>query len=475
MWYTLKRATLSIGLAITVLAPPPAFATPNGAKKLPSDKLFESDNFYCGKIGNNWIPGRLITRGFFYPHNKERANILALANTAKGGKRSSLLNRAQTLKNQILERTATCNAGKPTPTPTPTPSAIPLTANSYLTCGINSSNIAKCWGWNPYGAVGDETTTDRNTATTVNNLDSTVKQVFAGGYHSCAILGDQTVKCWGRNHRGQLGDGTGVDSLVPVTVTNLTGAIELTTGENHSCALTNLGGVYCWGRGFYGQLGNGGYNSSPSIVPVTGLTSGVKSIVAGAAHTCALTLAGGVQCWGYNAYGQIGNGANTDTSIPVEVSGLTSGVIAIAAGGFHTCALLSTGSMKCWGDNYNGQHGNGNFTDSNVPTDVTTVTDSISAIITGGAHTCIINTSGALKCFGYGVHGQLGDGTNTNSSSAVSVLNLPLAATYATAGLFHTCAYLTDNSVYCWGLGAHGQLGNGATDSVKTPTAVVGF
>ena len=150
--------------------------------------------------------------------------------------------------------------------------------------------------------------------------------IAAGQYHTCALITGGTVQCWGHNAHGELGTGTNNDSNVPVTVTGLTGATAIAAGQDHTCALISGGTVQCWGHNHYGQLGNGNINNSPpygSYVPVNvfGLT-GVTAITAGADHTCALLSGGTVQCWGYNLYGQLGNGSPYPAIVPVSVSGL---------------------------------------------------------------------------------------------------------------------------------------------------------
>jgi len=245
-----------------------------------------------------------------------------------------------------------------------------ISAGTEHTCALTSSGAVKCWGWNGNGQLGDGTNTDKWTPVQVSGLTSGVSGISAGDDTSCAVH-NGAAKCWGYNGSGELGDGTYNNRNVPADVSGLSsGVIAIAAGGGHTCALTTTGAVKCWGYNEYGQLGDGTNNHRNTPVQVSGLTSGVSAISAGYDHTCALTSSGGVKCWGWNYVGQLGDGTNTDKWTPVQVSGLTSGVSAISAGFAHTCALTISGGIKCWGRNAYGQLGNGNTISSNVPVDV---------------------------------------------------------------------------------------------------------
>jgi len=203
---------------------------------------------------------------------------------------------------------------------------------------------------------------------------------------------------------------TGNAQSLPQELVPLDGIVQVTVGSN-TCALTTAGGVKCWGGNRCGALGDGTTADKSTPVDVVGLGSGVAAIAAGGAHTCALTTGGGVKCWGDNGSGQLGDGPFSDSWTPVDVVGLGSGVAAIAAGWQHTCALTSAGGVKCWGNNENGQLGDGTTGDKNTPVDVVGLGSSMAAIAAGGAHTCALSTAGGVKCWGINYSGQLGDGT----------------------------------------------------------------
>jgi len=200
---------------------------------------------------------------------------------------------------------------------------------------------------------------------------------------------------------GELGDGTTNGSSIPVNVEGLTsGVVEVSTGWSHTCGLLNTGGVKCWGEGTYGQLGNGTTNGSSIPVSVQGLSSRAVKISAEVDHTCAVLEAGGVKCWGWGGYGELGNGTTSSSSLPVDVAGLTSGVVGVSAGGDHSCALMSTGVVKCWGYNNGGQLGDGTNTNALVPVNVAGLTTPVAKLSLGYDHTCALLTTGAVKCWG---------------------------------------------------------------------------
>jgi alpha-tubulin suppressor-like RCC1 family protein len=277
----------------------------------------------------------------------------------------------------------------------------------------------KCWGWNLYGQLGNGLTTDSTTPVDVTGLTSGVASVAVGIVHTCAVTTGGGVKCWGQNVDGQLGNGTLVDSNMAVDVTGLTsGVAAVSAGGGHTCALTTGSGVKCWGGNGDGQLGDGTFTGSSTPVDTIGLASGVATVSAGGRHSCAIS-SGGAQCWGFNLYGQLGNGFTTNASNPVAVTGLTSGVAAVSVAGLHTCALTLSGGAKCWGNNLNGQLGNGTTTNSSPAVNVTSMTSGVSAVSAGGFHTCAITTSAGAMCWGDNAYGQLGNGTTTDSSLPV--------------------------------------------------------
>ena len=305
-----------------------------------------------------------------------------------------------------------------------------IAAGHYdYSCAATSTGV-KCWGDNQRGQLGNGSTTYSRTPVDVVGLGSGVRAIAAGLGHVCALTSGGGVKCWGGNGTGQLGNGTQTASTTPVDVVGLgSGVRAIAAGANHSCALTSGGGVKCWGGNYNGELGNGGSPLiSRSPVDVVGLTSGVVAISSYFEHTCAVTSGGGVKCWGFNREGELGNGTQILVSkTPVGVVGLSSGVRAIAAGYSHTCALTSGGAVKCWGDNHYGALGNGSTSLSLTPVAVSGLSSGVTAVAAGQFHTCAITTGGGVKCWGQDDNGQLGNGAPgcggfTYCSTPVAVL-----------------------------------------------------
>jgi len=357
------------------------------------------------------------------------------------------------------------------------------------TCAIASTDHqAYCWGNNASGQLGNGSLANEPIAVDTSGVlsDKTIRQLAAGSSHSCAIASDGRAYCWGQNAAGQLGNGSFIDSAIPVAV-DITGALagktilQITAGEYETCVIASDDRAYCWGQNGRGQLGDGSFSSSP--IPVAVDTSGalaglsIQSIGTGGRHSCAVASNGHAYCWGSNVYGQLG-AASSDycyatpcsmTPIAVNTSGALAGktIQQIATGLFHTCAIASDSRAYCWGGNANGPLGNNSDADSYVPVAVDTsgalAGKIIRQIATGLSHTCAVATDGREYCWGLNLYGQLGGGhpgyyrypVATDISSALAGKTI----TQTTAGGEHTCAVTSGDEVYCWGNNDKGQLG----------------
>ncbi|MDA8680859.1 hypothetical protein N9M45_04645, partial [Euryarchaeota archaeon] len=391
--------------------------------------------------------------------------------------------------------------------------AVSISSGSGHTCAILDSGEVSCWGGGNYGQLGNGGTLDKTTPTQISSLGTgrTAVSISSGGEHTCAILDNGSVSCWGNGNYGQLGNGGTSNKLTPTLTSSLgagTKAVALTSGVSHTCAILNSGEVSCWGRGNYGQLGSGGTSNQliPTLTSSLGLNRTAVSISTGHDHTCTILDSGEVSCWGWGYHGRLGNGTTTNKLTPVLTSSLGSGrtAAALSLGGTHTCVILDTGEVSCWGLGGDGQLGNGGTSNQLTPTltsGLGTTTDPRiaalserdfdgdgvlniyeghidivdtqgSSISSGAYHTCTILDNGSVSCWGQGTSGELGNGatSNVNIPTLTSTLGIGRTAVAISSGQAHTCAILDNGEVSCWGDGYYGQLGNGGTSDKTTPT-----
>ena len=324
-------------------------------------------------------------------------------------------------------------------------------------CALLANGEVHCWGGNNRGEVGDATTTRHLIPVEVSHVAGAV-QISAGSYHSCARRGDGTLRCWGANLGGQLGDGGSVGQPGGVEV-SLPPVAHVDAGNGHTCAAVADGSVYCWGDGV---------ERTPALV---GGLADVVEVAAGGSFSCARHRGGDVSCWGRNTSGQLGDGTTSPRVGPVRA--LIDDVVELAAFTFHACARQTTGEVRCWGGNDGGQLGDGTTTNRSTPTLVASLTPAID-IDVGYRHSCAALQDGTGECWGNNGSGQLGDGTMTHRPSPVGVAGLATAVGVA-AGTSHSCARLRDGSVRCWGANHFGHLGDGTTSLRETADEVPRF
>ncbi len=345
-----------------------------------------------------------------------------------------------------------------------------MSAGLNHNCAVQTSGAVFCWGANADGQLGSGSEKSSGSPVRVVSLPPSV-DVAAGRVHSCSVSQDGRVWCWGNNVFGQLGDGTLVNRGQAASVQGITSVRAIAVGGTHSCALLVSGTVQCWGEGRHGELGDGRSASSNVPVNVSGIINAV-AIAASETSTCAVLVDGNLWCWGYDQYGSLGSIPTTTnvTSKPVMMPGLA-GVQAISASPYDRfCTLLRDGGVFCWGSSFYGEAGGPGFVNG-VAAAVSGIVNA-KRIAAGGFHTCVVLTTGQAKCLGLNDSGQLGNGTRGNTRSPINVTGLS-NATGLTAGYRHSCALLGDATVSCWGGNYFGQLGDGRKGFSTTPQLVL--
>ena len=382
------------------------------------------------------------------------------------------------LSSPFGDQTATGNplsGSAATPVPGPSlPAGSTVALSEWFPAGSGCAvggGAVRCWGRNGAGQLGDDSFQPRIAPAVVPGLTAPT-QVATGADHACALVAGGLVRCWGRCGAGQLGDGTGLTRPSPVTVDGLGGAATaVAASADTTCAVVAGGTVRCWGSGASGQLGDG--TTSPlqfTPVVVSGL-SGVTQLTAGTEHFCAVVTGGTVRCWGSGGSGQLGQGLNASSSTPVTVSGL-SGVSRVAAGFQHTCAQLASGGVRCWGSNDYGQLGDGTFTSRLTPVTAAGL-GGASSLAASGSQSCAV-TGGTVRCWGNNTSSQLGDGTFADRSTPTTVRGLSGVAAVE-VGYQSACARIADGSQRCWGARAGGGIGSAPVSATPRPVQQFGF
>jgi alpha-tubulin suppressor-like RCC1 family protein len=350
------------------------------------------------------------------------------------------------------------------------------------------SGAVYAWGWNVVGQLGNGSTNGSDVPVRARLPGGTKVIGVSGGFaHTVAVTSSGEVFSWGKNYNSDLANGSTTDSDLPVRSMLPAGTkvVAVAASSDSSFALTSTGAVLGWGLNDQGQLGDGASgnnNVPPGNVSLPAGTT-VIAIAAGSLHTLALTSTGAVLAWGYNAQGELGDGNRKNADVPVKVK-LPAGakVTAIAAGGYESLALTSSGAVYAWGYNADGELGDGSTTNSDVPVKVK-LSAKVSAIAVGGdangvgsvhpgpGHSLAATSSGAVYAWGYNADGELGNGTTTNSDKPVKVI-LSAAVTALAAGQLNSLAATSSGAVYAWGGNDFGQLGDGSYAESKVPVRV---
>lgn len=354
------------------------------------------------------------------------------------------------------------------------------------TCAIRGGALY-CWGYNSYGQLGLGDYTDRSTPTLVTGLEKNVRAVAAGVYHTCAVK-DGGLKCFGYGGYGSLGTGDSGIRIVPTDVYSLGAGsgvthVAINSAGYHTCAIVN-GNVQCFGYNASGQLGDG--TATDRFAPVSvASVSGATLLTLGHSHSCALDGGGTLKCWGNNSYGQIGNNTFTSNYYYATDSNVSGTIKAVGSGNYHTCAVTTISYddyLYCWGANESGQVGDTTNTTPRRSPQLTVLSgfyaswQNVRGIAGGSNHTCAYHATVAPKCWGHNGFGQLGDGTTTyRNRPADPSPSIPTSYPIAIgAGEASTCL-ATPANLYCWGYNGTGQLGDGTTTTRYVPTSVSGW
>jgi alpha-tubulin suppressor-like RCC1 family protein len=325
------------------------------------------------------------------------------------------------------------------------------------------------WGFNIYGQLGDGTWANKSSPVQIGT-DTNGQSVTAGSGHTLALKTDGTLWAWGYNYFGQLGDGTVYNSKnSPVQVGTATNWQSVVAGAYQTLALKTDGTLWAWGFNTYGQLGDGTAVNKSSPVQI-GTTTNWQSVAAGYGHTVAIKNDGTLWAWGWNPYGQLGDGTTGSESSPEQI-GTTTNWLSVTAGYYHTVALKNDGTLWAWGDNSSGQLGDGSQVNKSSPVQIGTATNWL-FVEAGFAHTMAIKRDGTLWAWGYNSYGQLGDGTTGVPNSKYSPVQIGTATNWQSvvAGYSHTAALKNDGTLWTWGRNNYGQLGNGNTNNSSSPT-----
>jgi alpha-tubulin suppressor-like RCC1 family protein len=352
-------------------------------------------------------------------------------------------------------------------------------------CALLTNGAVRCWGYNGNGQLGlgpdADAGANRSTPTTTDVLTG-VKAISAGFYHTCALMLNGEVRCWGADSEGQIGDGQATnDAFTPIKVDIPAAVQSVVAGNVHTCAITTNGGVRCWGSNGDGQLGTGQLGDvilpdDPKDrvrldVPGTDVLTDVLTIAA-ADQTCALLASSrGIRCWGRNKNGQLGDGnAPTDVLVPpmgdLNLGGVR--VTSVAAGADHTCVMTATSpGVRCWGSNSDGQLGDGNAPNDRSQPPATDVLSGVADVTAGFHHTCVLTTSNGVRCWGDNSYGQLGDGNYPTDRSTPPDMDLISGVKSVVAAGNHTCVLMINGGIRCWGDNGAGVLGDGDTGDIR--------
>jgi alpha-tubulin suppressor-like RCC1 family protein/uncharacterized protein YjdB len=336
-------------------------------------------------------------------------------------------------------------------------------------CAILSNARVACWGDASFGGLGTGQYGRRPDPIVISG-DHAMATLSNGTWHSCGITTTGKLFCWGRNQEGQIGDGTLTNRLAPVAVVPTQTFKAVAAGQFHTCAVTTAGAALCWGQNSNGELGDGTTTNRPTPGAVAGSQTFI-GITAATHHSCAWTEAGQASCWGSNAAGGLGDGTTTSRRTPTSVMGGQI-FVEVVARGAHSCGRTVPGAVFCWGSGADGQLGTGTFPAAQTAPARVSGTTTFTRLSAGGGFTCGLASDGTAHCWGRNASGELGDGTSTRRATPAPVSGLRQVVAIG-AGSQHACAIDASGTASCWGRNNYAQRGE--WDVVRTPTTVAGL
>ena len=360
-----------------------------------------------------------------------------------------------------------------------------LATGAEHTCGLLENGSAMCWGLDNYGQLGDggqQTSINKPISYVSINEDATIDQIYAKQHRTCIILNDNTASCWGFNENGQSGDGSTNTYKSPSTTVEFPDgkAVEsIGMGSKHTCAILEDDTLVCWGTDAFGVLGNGDSETSDKYTPQVVATPAdrkVAKVELGVSHTCMLMDDGGIMCWGRDHLGQLGDGGtSTTTHAPSSNVELPEGRAAtdLSVGDYHSCALLDNGSITCWGQNNYGQLGDNSTTHASTPVYVHLPNGTLARTVDVGPYSsCAILENSSTYCWGHNNHGRLGIGVSGGIYLTPMFVEVIDNAVDLNLNYDHTCSLSENGTMFCWGRSKNGKLGIGPAGDKNYPHQV---